>query len=180
MKRKHQQQSKRGREEFYPIITIAGFLRLWDLYNAFNVAIRVENITLLWIETAKRLWFNAMSVCFGAFRMLWCYRTFSKQQNATLLLQRLNCCHLARSGLKVLKAQAIDLYNVWAAGKDDSSLLKNQIENDKALESSSSIIEELHKNIKDNEDELEQVKKTHVKTIHELETADAFVDDLKL
>ena len=136
---------KRGGEEFYPIITIAGFLRLWDLYNAYNVAIRVENITLLWIETAKRLWFNAMSVCFGAFHMLWCYRTFAKQQNATLLLQRLNCCHLARSGLKVLKAQAIYLYNVWAAGKDDSSLWKNQIENDKALESSSSIIEELVK-----------------------------------
>ena len=95
--------------------------------------------------------------------MLWCYRTFAKQQNATLLLQRLNCCHLARSGLKVLKAQAKDLYNVWAAGKDDSSLLKNQIEKDKAFESSSSIIEVLHKNIKDNEDELEQVKKTHVK-----------------
>ena len=123
-------------------------------------------------------------------RMLSCYRTFVKQQNATLLLQRSYRCHLARLELNLLKAQARDLCNVReennlvrkknALMKAEIKELKNQIESGKALESSSSIIEELHKNIKDNEDELEQVKKTHVKTIHELETADAFVDDLKL
>ena len=119
-------------------------------------------------------------------RMLSCYRTFVKQQNATLLLQRSYRCHLARLELKLLKAQARDLHAVGeernilrqenALMKAEIEALKNQIESDKAAH----IVEELHKNIKDNEDELEQVKKTHNKTVHELETAEALVDELKL
>ena len=45
--------------------------------------------------------------------------------------------------------------------KAEIEALKNQIESDKAAH----IVEELHKNIKDNEEELEQVKKTHIKTV---------------
>mmetsp|Transcript_21883 Transcript_21883/g.28198 ORF Transcript_21883/g.28198 Transcript_21883/m.28198 type:complete len:587 (+) Transcript_21883:500-2260(+) len=118
--------------------------------------------------------------------MLSCYRTFVKQQNSTLLLQRSYRCHLARLELKLLKAQARDLHAVGeernilrqenALMKAEIEALKNQIESDKAAH----IVEELHKNIKDNEDELEQVKKTHVKTVHELQTAEALVDELKL
>ena len=123
-------------------------------------------------------------------RMLSCYRTFVKQHNVILLLQRSYRCYLARSELKLLKAQARDLHNVReennivrkknALMNAEIKELKNQIESGKALESSSSIVEELHQNIKDSEEELEQVKKNHVKTVHELETAEALVDELKL
>ena len=105
-------------------------------------------------------------------RMLSCYRTFVKQQNSTLLLQRSYRCHLARLELKLLKAQARDLCNVReensivrkknALMKAEIKELKNQIKSGKGLESSSLIVEELHKNTKDNEEELEQVKMTHV------------------
>ena len=55
-------------------------------------------------------------------RMLSCYRTFVKQQNATLHVQRSYRCHLARSELKLLKAQARDLYDVW----DENNIVRKK------------------------------------------------------
>ena len=88
----------------------------------------------------------------------------------------LPCISKDRIELKFLKAQARDLYDVWdennivrkksALMQADKKELKNQIESGKALESSSFIVEELHKNIKDNEEELGCLKPVQCYTIY--------------